>query len=163
MIEFLLLAIWFSLAPLTGNAVTQMAESPFSRDELYKVMLFFVDEKQAAEAVDSEIETPRLPRERGGNEREPPANAENIPEMTDRGAVPRRVRFESVRGVTYTEDTLILLSLLSSETERKVNAYRHASDRGGVTEEEERRWQDRRRVLESLPAVRKWHAKFGAS
>jgi hypothetical protein len=60
------------------------------------------------------------------------------------------VAFAPERTVDLTDDTLILLSLLSEETARKVERYRRTA-RGGrdPTPEEQRRWDERRSVLKA--------------
>ncbi|MGI8765321.1 MAG: hypothetical protein ACR2KM_02260 [Gemmatimonadaceae bacterium] len=59
--------------------------------------------------------------------------------------------FVSVPCSTYTEDTLILLSLVSEEMNIKVAQYR-AEQRflAPETAEERQRWQERRQELESI-------------
>jgi hypothetical protein len=135
-----------------------MSQFPFSRDELYRVMQFFVDETEAAEVVDSLFQNTGAVQETAGHAQ---AGNSSVPldpgdEVRERGPL----RFESVSGITFTEDTLILLSMLSSDTEAKVDKYRHRHNPSRLTAEEERRWRERREELEGLPEVRGWRAKF---
>ena len=138
-----------------------MPESPFSRDELYKVMQFFVDEKEAAEAVASLSQSAAELRQLSGIAPKQSARASDPTETAENAGPGRPLRFEAVSGISFTEDTLILLSLLSMETAEKVDAYRLAHRMPGHSAEEERRWQERRRELEGLPEIREWRAKFG--
>lgn len=157
-----LLLVSFGLSLSNAGADAQMREHPFTRDELYKVTQFFVGEKEAALAVDSLFESMTPPGEPSGKVQKPPGNHPKLPDSPDEATRGRPTSFESVGGITFTDDTLILLSLLSSETEKKVDTYRQTRHKGGVTSEEEVKWQKRRSEVERLPEVRRWRAKFGA-
>lgn len=101
------------------RAMAQTSLVPFTADELYKVFALFTD-PDVARAV-----------------------ANDAVRVDADGTLP-----DSVRGVTLTFDSLILLSLMSPELEQRVAAYR-ARLRGGtqVDPAEVQAWDRRRAEL----------------
>jgi hypothetical protein len=68
----------------------------------------------------------------------------------------RELTVGAVGGITYTDDTLVLLSLLSAETNEKVEKYRKRWPRSA---EEETKWRARRAELSAIEEVKKWLAE----
>jgi hypothetical protein len=112
-----------ALAALPMSAMeAQVRVHPFSEDELYRAFRFRHGEGEARAMAREAI---------SGEEPSPialPADA------------------YAIVGVEFAEETLIVLSLLSPETEAKVEEYRRRGSRS-ISGEEQLRWQRRREEL----------------
>jgi hypothetical protein len=126
----------------------QSNESEFTRDELFKVTRFFLSDDKAREMVEA------LLAAHGAPERQSERSNGNPQQPVPFGM--REVTVGAVGGITYTDDTLVLLSLLSAETNEKVEKHRKRSPRSS---EEEARWQERRAEISAIEEVRKWLAE----
>jgi hypothetical protein len=115
---------------------TQPADHEFTEQELFEVFRRLVPDSQARLMARAGTRLDEVARTSDSSPRHPPAES--------------GVAFTPEPTIDLTEDTLVLLSLLSEETARKVERYRRAA-RGGLdaTQEEERRWEQRRSVLKA--------------
>jgi hypothetical protein len=138
-----------AIVPVSSRA--QSSDPVFTRDELLRATTFMVGADEARRIVDLFL---------GPGSTPPPASqqrsrSDSFPERND----PRDKEFRFVGGISYTDDTLILLSLLSPETESKVEKYRaRLRTVGSISPEAEAAWQARRAGLSADEQVKKWLA-----
>lgn len=119
----ILAGIWFLILAFPIGATGQDMH-PFTYDELY----------QASKLVMSDSEAARFAAELA-----PGASVETLGEARSSGAL----SFRTVGHSDLLEDTLVLLSLLSAETQRKVERYRLQLYSGRIPSEEDARWRER--------------------
>ena len=114
----------FAALPISAMEA-QVRVHPFSEDELYRAFRFHHGDAEARtmarEASSSEAPLPIAL----------PANA------------------HAIVGVEFAEETLIVLSLLSPETEARVEEYRRRGGRS-ISGEDQLRWQRRREELRTV-------------
>ena len=115
-------------------------DHPFTFDEIHKVTLLFVADPQATLVAKSLFEE------------EVPSAAERVQPAPDDTSRP--LRHSGMRGVSFTPDTLALLSLLSDETNRKVERYLQTSFPMNAAQRAE--WEARREELRNEDVVKEW-------
>jgi hypothetical protein len=127
--------------------VTIELDHPFTFDEIHKVTLLFVAEPQATLVARSlfEAEVPSATEEA-------PSVIEKVQPAPDDTSRP--LRHSGMRGVSFTPDTLALLSLLSDETNRKVERYLQTSFPMNAAQRAE--WEARREELRNEEVVKEW-------
>lgn len=119
------------LALVPTHIFAQMQRSPFTSDELlkaYRLLLPEAEARQLALASESHDETPA---------------------PTRYGAL----RFQPIPNSQLSDDTLVLLSLLSEATASKVRTYRTRLWGGSIPPDEETRWRKRVEELRELVAA----------
>jgi hypothetical protein len=144
---FLALSLALSAMPILPLRA-QSNESEFTRDELFKVTRFFLSDDKAREMVEA------LFAEHGTPSRQSDGRSGSLQQPLPSGM--RELTVGAVGGITYTDDTLVLLSLLSAETNEKVEKYRKRWPRSA---EEETKWRARRAELSAIEEVKKWLAE----
>jgi hypothetical protein len=127
--------------------VTTELDHPFTFDEIHKVTLLFVADPQATLVAKSLFEE------------EVPSATDEVPSAAGKvQAAPddtsRALRHSGMRGVSLTPDTLALLSLLSDETNRKVERYLQTSFPMNAAQRAE--WEARREELRNADVVKQW-------
>jgi len=125
--------------------VTIELDHPFTFDEIHRVTLLFVADPQATLVAWSLFEA-EVPTE------EAPSVIEKVPPAPDDTSRP--LRHSGMRGVSFTPDTLALLSLLSDETNQKVERYLQTSFPMNATQRAE--WEARREELRNADVVKQW-------
>jgi hypothetical protein len=131
-----------------SDLMAQHLDHPFTEEELYQLSrLFGSDADARAEARELMVPLGDTEDVKPIRKRSAPAPASPEMERLEREGW-TRVEFKSVPSLQFTEDTLILLSLLSEELRDKVERYRR-SRRGisGFLPEEVERWEKRRAEL----------------
>jgi hypothetical protein len=123
--------------------VTDTGQSPvhpFTFDKIHKVTRLFVAEPQAT-LVARSLFAEEIPPASGELERPSKDSSPSLPHS-------------DMRGVTFTPDMLALLSLLSEETNQKVERYFKSSFPMNATERAE--WVLRREELLNVDEVKSW-------
>jgi hypothetical protein len=115
---------------------------PFSFEEIHKVILLFAQDPQAAQFARSLFAELAPVRE---TESRPPSDASDL------------LAYSGIRGTNFSGDILPLLSLLSVETNQKVEEFMKSAAFGPPMNETERaQWIARREELRNTDEVKKW-------
>jgi hypothetical protein len=123
-----------------ASAGAQGLPHEFTEQELLKVFRWVASESDA-QVMARAATRGRLP----GEEVRPKEQDQRTQPHAGKG-----LAFQPEPTIDLTEDTLVLLSLLSEETARKVERYRRAG-RGerDATPDEQRQWEQRRALLKA--------------
>lgn len=116
---------------LTGTTMGHAQSLPFSEDELYRVFRLVVDSETNARAMAQNALAPPPPRDL----------------LPPPGQPTHGLQFVTIPHVSLTEDTLVLLSLLSEELRVRVERYRNEQRGRSPTPREQQEWEARRAEL----------------
>ena len=142
-----LFAILFALAGTAMTSAGQSSFHPFTFDEIHKVTLLFVPEPQATVLARSLFDEASSPTNESRT-----AAADSLQPLIHSG----------MQGVTFTPDMLALLSLLSDETNRKVESYLQSTFGRPMTVKDRADWAARRDELRNAVEVKKWLHAVGS-